>query len=48
MKDSKNKKKKSIYRVILATPTYFVIKNGNKKIKVNKENNYFRGQEILY
>ena len=42
MKDSKNKKKKSIYRVILATPTYFVVKNGNKKIKNRGLQNNFQ------
>lgn len=48
MKNNKTKKEKSLYRVVVATPTYFVIKNDKEKIRVDKKNNYFRGQEILY
>lgn len=43
-----NKSKKEICRIIVATPSYFVIKKGTEVITVNKKNNYRRGQDILY
>lgn len=45
---TKNTKKKEVCRVIMAKPSFFVIKKNNETIVVNKKNNYCRGQDILY
>ena len=39
---------KTVCRVLVATPSYFVIDKNGKKITVNKKNNYHRNEEILY
>ena len=47
---TKNTKKtqKSICRVIVATPSYFVINKDNETITVEKKNTYHKGEEIYY
>lgn len=44
----KTNKKKEVWRVVVATPTYFVIKKNGETITVHEKNNYMRGQDILY
>lgn len=39
---------KTVCRVLVATPSYFVIDKNGEKITVNKKNNYHRNEEILY
>ena len=39
---------KTVCRVLVATPSYFVIDKNGEKIAVNKKNNYHRNEEILY
>ena len=39
---------KAVCRVLVATPSYFVIDKNGEKITVNKKNNYHRNEEILY
>lgn len=48
MKTKTSNNKKEVCNVILAKPNYYVIKKGSQIIKVNKKNNYRRGQSILY
>ena len=43
-----NKSPKSVCRVIVATPSYFVIDKNGETITVNKKNTYHRGEEIYY
>lgn len=48
-----NKKKNSykkgvIYRVMVATPSYFVISDSKNTITVYERNNYRRGEEICF
>ena len=44
----KNNTAKTVCRVLVATPSYFVIDKNGEKITVNKKNNYHRNEEILY
>ena len=44
----KNDAAKTVCRVLVATPSYFVIDKNGEKITVNKKNNYHRNEEILY
>ena len=39
---------KTVCRVLVATPSYFVVDKNGEKITVNKKNNYHRNEEILY
>lgn len=39
---------KTVCRVVVATPSYFVINKNGEIITVNKSNNYHRNEEILY
>ena len=39
---------KTVCRILVATPSYFVIDKNGEKITVNKKNNYHRNEEILY
>ena len=39
---------KTVCRVLVATPSYFVIDKNGEKITVNNKNNYHRNEEILY
>ena len=39
---------KTVCRVLVATPSYFVIDKNGEKITVNKKNNYHKNEEILY
>ena len=39
---------KTACRVLVATPSYFVINKNGEKITVNKKNNYHKNEEILY
>lgn len=39
---------KTVCRVIVATPSYFVINKNGETITVNKSNSYHRNEEILY
>ena len=47
---TKNTKKmpKSVCRVIVATPSYFVIDKNGETITIKKKNTYHRGEEIYY
>ena len=47
---TKNTKRtpKSICRVIVATPSYFVINKDNETITVKNKNTYHKGEEIYY
>ena len=47
---TKNTKRtpKSICRVIVATPSYFVINKDGEIITVKKKNTYHKGEEIYY
>ena len=47
---TKNAKKmpKSVCRVIVATPSYFVIDKNGETITINKKNTYHKGEEIYY
>ena len=47
---TKNTKRtpKSICRVIVATPSYFVIDKNGETITIKKKNTYHRGEEIYY
>lgn len=47
---TKNTKKmpKSVCRVIVATPSYFVINKDGETITVKKKNTYHKGEEIYY
>nr|DAG31343.1 MAG TPA: hypothetical protein [Caudoviricetes sp.] len=42
------KKTKVVCKVLLATPSYFVINKNGEKITIKKKNNYHRNEEILY
>lgn len=44
----KNNTAKTVCRVLVATPSYFVIDKNGEKITVNKKNNYHRNEEVLY
>lgn len=39
---------KTLCRVVVATPTYFVINKNGVSMTINKKNNYKRGDDILY
>lgn len=39
---------KSICRVIVATPSYFVIDKNGETITINKKNTYHKGEEVYY
>ena len=39
---------KTVCRVLVATPSYFVIDKNGEQITVNKKNNYHRNEDILY
>ena len=39
---------KSVCRVIVATPSYFVINKDGETITVKKKNTYHKGEEIYY
>lgn len=39
---------KSVCRVIVATPSYFVINKNGETITINKKNTYHKGEEIYY
>ena len=43
-----NKAQKSVCRVIVATPSYFVIDKNGETITINKKNTYHKGEEIYY
>lgn len=43
-----NESKKKLCKVIIATPTYFVIEKDGKKITIEEKNNYKRNDGILY
>lgn len=48
-----NKKKNSykkgvVYRVMVATPSYFVISDKKDTIRIDRENNYRKGEEICF
>ena len=47
---TKNTKKmpKSVCRVIVATPSYFVINKDGETITIKKKNTYHKGEEIYY
>ena len=47
---TKNTKKmpKSVCRVIVATPSYFVINKDGETVTVKKKNTYHKGEEIYY
>ena len=47
---TKNTKKmpKSVCRVVVATPSYFVINKDGETITVKKKNTYHKGEEIYY
>ena len=42
------KAQKSVCRVIVATPSYFVIDKNGETITIKKKNTYHRGEEIYY
>lgn len=42
------KKEKSLCKIVVAKPSYFVINKNGEIITINKKNNYRRGQDILY
>ena len=42
------KAQKSVCRVIVATPSYFVIDKNGETITINKKNTYHKGEEIYY
>ena len=42
------KEKKTICRIIVATPSYFVIDKNGEVITIEENNNYHKGEEILY
>lgn len=39
---------KSVCRVVVATPSYFVIDKNGETITINKKNTYHKGEEIYY
>ena len=39
---------KTVCRVLVATPSYFVIDKNGEQITVQENNNYHRNEEILY
>ena len=43
-----SKAPKSVCRVIIATPSYFVIDKNGETITIKKKNTYHRGEEIYY
>lgn len=47
---TKNIKKmpKSVCRIIVATPSYFVINKDGETITIKKKNTYHKGEEIYY
>ena len=47
---TKNTKKmpKSVCRIIVATPSYFVINKDGETITIKKKNTYHKGEEIYY
>lgn len=47
-RSAKKKEPKIPCRVLVATPSYYVINKNGEKITINKKNNYHRGEEILY
>ena len=42
------KAQKSVCRVIVATPSYFVINKDGETLTVKKKNTYHKGEEIYY
>lgn len=46
-KETKVSKEKTLCRIVLATPTYYVINKNGVTITVNEKNNYRRGEEIV-
>ena len=42
------KAQKSVCRVIVATPSYFVVNKDGEIITVKKKNTYHKGEEIYY
>lgn len=48
-KEIKTKKsKKTICRIVVATPSYFVVQKNDEIVRVNNKNNYKRGDEIIF
>ena len=45
---TKKKEPKVPCRVLVATPSYYVINKNGEKITINKKNTYHKGEEILY
>ena len=45
---AKKKEPKVPCRVLVATPSYYVINKNGEKITINKKNTYQKGEEILY
>lgn len=45
---TKKKEPKVPCRVLVATPSYYVINKNGEKITINKKNTYHRGEEVLY
>ena len=45
---AKKKEPKVPCRVLVATPSYYVINKNGEKITINKKNTYHKGEEILY
>lgn len=43
-----SQEKKELCKVLLAKPNYFVINKNGEEIIVYEQNNYHRGEEILY
>ena len=43
-----NESEKKLCKVIIATPTYFVIEKDGEKITIEEKNNYKRNDGILY
>lgn len=44
----KKKEPKTICRVMLATPSYYIIRKNGENITIQEQNNYCEGQEILH
>lgn len=44
----KKKEPKAICRVMLATPSYYIIRKNGENITIQEQNNYCEGQEILH
>lgn len=45
---AKKKEPKVPCRVLVATPSYYVINKNGEKITINKKNTYHKGEEIYY